>query len=161
MGGLALWFSAKPVSAAPTPIWLDLQRNKQRLRVNIAEQSGVNAAAWLLRDIRANNTVGRPDWQLLVRMAALQELIAQHHRYCVFDITSGLRTHGTNALTEGAAHHSNHLPDAHNRFCAVDFKPLGLPLDTLHSLANRLPNVGLGLYDSHVHLDHRLRPARW
>ncbi|HEX4918655.1 MAG TPA: hypothetical protein VFV43_12215, partial [Limnobacter sp.] len=118
--------------ASNRPIWLDLQRKQQRLRINLAEDDGYAAAAWMLRDIRQNNTIGVPDWQLLIRLAALQQSIFEHRKYSVFEITSGLRTSASNEATEGAAHHSNHLPDAGLRFSAVDFRPLGLPLEDLH-----------------------------
>lgn len=162
LGLASLGLPAGPARAAvQQPIWLDLQRAGQRLRLDITQTQGMAAAAWLLRDVQANNLVGQPAWPLLLRLAALQELVSQHQRYTVFEITSGLRTPATQRNIEGAAHHSNHLPNGNLQFAAVDFKPRGAQLADVHRLATGLPNVGLGLYSGHIHLDFRSTSARW
>ncbi|MCR2747612.1 YcbK family protein [Limnobacter parvus] len=146
---------------ASSPLLLDLQRDGQRVRVNVLTPEGYRAAAWMLRDIKAGNVIGWPSLTLLVWAAQLQEALNTHHAYTVFAVTSGLRTQQTNRRIEGAAQHSLHLPDANNQFHAMDFKPLGATLDQLELIATQMPAGGVGRYSSHLHLDVRNSPARW
>lgn len=143
------------------PLTLDLQRAGQRVRLDVMTAEGYKAAAWMLRDIQANNQVGWPSPNLLVYAAHLQRALAQYHAYTVFHVTSGLRTRETNRRTEGAAQHSLHLPDANNQFHAMDLKPVGATLDQLARLAGSTSFGGVGRYESHLHLDVRTNPARW
>ncbi|MCQ8895025.1 DUF882 domain-containing protein [Limnobacter humi] len=156
MSALPLWGWA-----ATNPLWLDVQRAGERYRMNLLQSDGYKAAAWMLRDVQADNTVGQPDTHLLLRLALLQRWVAEHYGYCVFDITSGLRMPNTNAATEGAAHQSRHLPGPSLRFRAVDFIPRGVDLSKVHTLALHMPQSGVGLYDEHLHLDVRPQSARW
>ncbi|HEY1059476.1 MAG TPA: DUF882 domain-containing protein [Limnobacter sp.] len=153
MPGLAL--------ASVRPLFLDVQRAGERYRMNLLQPDGYKAAAWMLRDVQADNMVGQPDANLLLRLAMLQRWVAEHYGYCVFDITSGLRMPSTNAHTEGAAHQSRHLPGPSLRFRAVDFIPRGVDLSKVHTLALHMPQSGVGLYDEHLHLDVRPQSARW
>lgn len=145
----------------PTQALLDIQRADQRFRVDLSTKQGYQIAAWLLRDIKANNQMAWPSMSLLLWASHLQQALAQMHSYTVFEITSGLRTQATNQSTEGAARYSRHLPDQYNRFYAMDIKPLGGSLDLLEGIAVQNSMGGIGRYETHLHLDVRKQAARW
>lgn len=160
LGASALCALPSVALAGQTAV-LDLQRADQRFRLDVSTKQGYQTAAWLLRDIKANNQMAWPSMNLLLWASYLQQALAVMHRYTVFEITSGLRTPATNQSTEGAAQQSRHLPDQNNRFYAMDIKPLGASLDQLVSLADQTTQGGIGRYESHLHLDVRQHAARW
>lgn len=160
LGATALSVLPNVTLAGQTAV-LDLQRADQRFRVDVSSKQGYQTAAWLLRDIKANNQMAWPSMNLLMWASYLQQALAVMHSYTVFEITSGLRTPATNQITEGSAQHSRHLPDQNNRFYAMDIKPLGASLDQLLSLASQSTQGGIGRYESHLHLDVRQHAARW
>ncbi len=161
LGASLLPCAGHTLASKPQKLFLDLQRDGQRVRLDVLSPQGYKAAAWMLRDIKAGNKTGWPSINLLVWAAQLQQAANEHHQYTVFAVTSGLRTPQTNRSTEGAAQNSLHLPDTNNQFHAMDFKPIGATLDQLQALTQGRKAGGVGRYDSHLHLDVRTSSARW
>lgn len=145
---------------APVYTLLDVQRGSDRFQIDFSTPEGYQTAAWLLRDIRANRT-GLPNIEMLQLAAWAQVALAEHHAYTVFEITSGLRTHQTNSVVEGAARNSRHLPDSNGQFYAMDIKPVGVNIDQLAKILQYPAFGGVGVYRSHVHFDIRDKPVRW
>lgn len=145
---------------APLHTLLDVQRGADRFQIDFSTAEGYQTAAWLLRDIRANQT-GVPNIEMLQLAAWAQVVLAEHHSYTVFEITSGLRTHQINSVVEGAARNSRHLPDSTGQFYAMDIKPIGVNIDQLAKILQYPAFGGVGVYRSHVHFDIRDKPVRW
>jgi len=148
--------------ATQTPSYtlLDIQRGSDRFQIDFSTPDGFRTVAWMLRDVRANR-VGVPNVEMLQLAAWAQVVLAEHHAYTVFEVTSGLRTHHTNSTTEGAARNSRHLPDEHGQFYAMDIKPLGVNIDQLAKILQYPAFGGVGVYRSHVHFDIRDHATRW
>ena len=145
---------------APNLTLLDVQRGSDRFQIDFGTPEGYRTAAWMLRDIRANR-VGVPKVEMLQLAARTQSVLAEHHAYTVFEITSGLRTHHTNSVTEGAARNSRHLPDENGQFYAMDIKPIGVNIDQLAKTLQYPAFGGVGVYRSHVHFDIREYATQW
>jgi uncharacterized protein YcbK (DUF882 family) len=145
---------------APSFTLLDIQRGQDRFQIDFSTPDGYRTAAWMLRDIRANQ-VGTPNVEMLLLAAWAQVVLAEHHSYTVFEITSGLRTQHTNSIVEGAARNSRHLPDASGQFFAMDIKPIGVNIDQLAKTLQYPAFGGVGVYASHVHFDIRDYATRW
>lgn len=139
---------------------LDVQRGPDRFQIDFSTPEGYKKAAWMLRDIRANK-VGLPNIEILQLAAWAQVVLAEHHAYTVFEITSGLRTHSTNSIVEGAARNSRHLPDDNGQFFAMDIKPIGVNIDQLAKTLQYPAFGGVGVYSSHVHFDIRDYATQW
>ncbi|MEW6204961.1 MAG: D-Ala-D-Ala carboxypeptidase family metallohydrolase [Pseudomonadota bacterium] len=145
---------------APNYTLLDIQRGPDRFQIDFSTAEGYKTAAWLLRDVRANR-VGVPNIEMLQLAAWAQVVLAEHHAYTVFEVTSGLRTHHTNSIIEGAARHSRHLPDENGQFYAMDIKPFGVNIDQLAKILQYPAFGGVGVYRSHVHFDIRDHATQW
>jgi uncharacterized protein YcbK (DUF882 family) len=145
---------------APVYSLLDVQRGQDRFQIDFSTPEGYQTAAWLLRDIRANQT-GKPNLEMLQLAAWAQVVLAEHHSYTVFEITSGLRTRHTNSVVEGAARNSRHLPDSQGQFFAMDIKPIGVNIDQLAKILQYPAFGGVGVYRSHVHFDIRDQAVHW
>ena len=145
---------------SPSYTLLDVQRGSDRFQIDFSTQEGFRTAAWLLRDIRANR-VGIPNIEMLQLAAWAQVVLAEHHAYTVFEVTSGLRTQQTNSVVEGAARNSRHLPDANGQFFAMDIKPVGVNIDQLAKILQYPAFGGVGIYHSHVHFDIREKAVTW
>lgn len=147
-------------STAPLYTLIDIQRGQDRFQIDFSTQEGYQTAAWLLRDARANQT-GLPNIEMLQLAAWAQVVLAEHHAYTVFKVTSGLRTHHTNSIVEGAARQSRHLPDHNGQFFAMDIKPVGVNIDQLAKILQYPAFGGVGIYNSHVHFDIREKAVLW
>ncbi|MDX1668567.1 MAG: D-Ala-D-Ala carboxypeptidase family metallohydrolase [Limnobacter sp.] len=149
-----------PLPNPHSPRWLDLQRSGERYLLNIADLQGWQKAAWLLRDESAQ-TSAVPDARLMAVLSWAQAQLDYAGQPRVMVVSSGLRTHKTNAAIEGAAEKSMHLPDDQGVFKAVDL--LGSParLDAYYELFNSIEGLGIGRYSTHLHVDTRGRNARW
>ncbi|MBU0542125.1 MAG: DUF882 domain-containing protein [Gammaproteobacteria bacterium] len=145
---------------SPSYTLLDIQRGADRFQIDFSTPEGYRTAAWMLRDVRANR-VGVPNVEMLQLAAWAQIVLAEHHAYTVFEVTSGLRTHHTNSITEGAARHSRHLPDENGQFYAMDIKPIGVNIDQLAKTLQYPAFGGVGVYRSHVHFDIRDYATQW
>lgn len=148
--------------ASQTPAYtlLDVQRGQDRFQLDFSTSEGYDTVAWLLRDPMAGQ-VGHPNVDMLRLAAWAQVVLAEHHAYTVFEITSGLRTRQTNQSMEGAARNSRHLPDAQGQFFAMDIKPKGVNIDQLAKIMMYPAFGGVGVYRSHVHFDIRDKPTLW
>lgn len=148
--------------ATQTPSYtlLDIQRGADRFQIDFSTPEGFRTAAWMLRDIRANK-VGIPNVEMLQLAAWAQAVLAEHHSYTVFEVTSGLRTQSTNAVVEGAARNSRHLPDENGQFHAMDIKPIGVNIDQLAKTLQYPAFGGVGVYRAHVHFDIRDYATQW
>jgi uncharacterized protein YcbK (DUF882 family) len=147
-------------SQPPQYTLLDIQRGADRFQIDFSTAEGYKTAAWMLRDIRANR-MGVPNIEMLRLAAWAQVVLAQHQAYTVFEITSGLRTHHTNSIVEGAARNSRHLPDENGQFYAMDIKPIGVNIDQLAKTLQYPAFGGVGVYSSHVHFDIRDYATQW
>jgi len=145
---------------SPSYTLLDIQRGPDRFQIDFSTPEGYRTAAWMLRDIRANR-VGVPNIEMLQLAAWAQIVLAEHHAYTVFEVTSGLRTHHTNSIIEGATRHSRHLPDESGQFYAMDIKPIGVNIDQLAKILQYPAFGGVGVYRSHVHFDIRDYATQW
>jgi uncharacterized protein YcbK (DUF882 family) len=143
------------------PTLLDLQRAGERFQIDISTREGYQTAAWVLRDIRAGNKTGFPNIEMLQLAAWAQAVLAEHYQYTVFEVTSGLRTPGTNSAIEGAARNSRHLPDSNQQFFAMDIKPIGAKIDQVTKILQHPAFGGVGTYNTHVHFDIRDKAVVW
>ena len=160
--GASLFAASKNSEAKyETPTLLDLQRAGERFQIDISTREGYQTAAWVLRDIRAGNKTGFPNIEMLQLAAWAQAVLAEHYQYTVFEVTSGLRTPGTNSAIEGAARNSRHLPDASQQFFAMDIKPIGAKIDQVTKILQHPAFGGVGTYNTHVHFDIRDKAVIW
>ena len=162
--GLGFFSSMPSVSHSinsTIPTLLDLQRAGERFQIDISTREGYKTAAWVLRDIRAGNKTGFPNIEMLQLAAWAQAVLAEHYQYTVFEVTSGLRTPGTNSAIEGAARNSRHLPDANQQFFAMDIKPIGAKIDQVTKILQHPAFGGVGTYNTHVHFDIRDKAVVW
>lgn len=157
---LSSWSTLASSTQVPNYTLLDIQRGQDRFQIDFSTAEGYQTAAWLLRDLRANR-VGSPNVEMLQLAAWAQLVLAEHHAYTVFTVTSGLRTHQTNSVVEGAARNSRHLPDSTGQFFAMDIKPVGVNIDQLAKILQYPAFGGVGIYHSHVHFDIRDKAITW
>lgn len=161
MAGVATVTAGQSLADSFAPCMLDMQRGRERYLIDLRTDEGLRAAAWLLRDIRAGNVVGKPNYDTLRLAAWAQAELAARGSYAVFDLHSGLRINGTNKTTEGAAKDSRHKPDALMRFSAIDLSPIGIDKNYFGDLISKPRFGGVGWYKTHIHFDVRDRPAYW
>lgn len=147
--------------SANDPHVLDIQRDRERLLIDLWTLEGRKAIAWLLRDVSAGNVIGIPNWDMLRLAAWSQAWLAAHAQHAVLVVHSGLRLPSTNARLERAALNSRHLPDSTMRFNAMDVYPYGIDKNYFGRLIAMPGFGGVGWYDSHIHFDTRERPIYW
>lgn len=95
----------------------------------------------------------RPDAGLKL----LIETIERHYN-CTIVPSSGYRCEHYNARIPGSSPRSLHC-----RAQAIDFFIPGVPIEDLHAWIDQVMpfKCGLGIYNSHIHLDSRTYNARW
>jgi uncharacterized protein YcbK (DUF882 family) len=125
------------------PLWL--MRADEVFRIDVATVKGYKAAQWALRDIQAGR-MGFPDVSLLTALSRSQVALATLNRHSRYDITSGMRTVGTNNKTEGAALGSLHTPDKKGEFLATDFRAAGFDAAFTARLMRMVGMGGVGMY---------------
>jgi uncharacterized protein YcbK (DUF882 family) len=82
-------------------------------------------------------------------------------RFGVCTVHSGYRTPATNAAVGGAPQ-SYHVYTARRRFPAADVSfARGTPHDWAEAADRLVPNGGLGVYPTHIHVDQRPGRSRW
>lgn len=142
-------------SAGANPYaWVYLLRDGQGGWVNLDSGEGYQAFRWLLRDIRAGQ-MGYPPPMLGYILSWMQTFFRNYGYSLPIHVTSGMRLPGTNAVVEGAARNSLHVPDANGYFKAVDIKVPGIPGEYLGRLAALSQRGGVGFYGDagHTHID--------
>lgn len=148
------------VDASPVPTVLWLRRGRDEYRLDYTTREGYEAAAWLLRDVRAN-VVGRPSQDLLRLWAWMQAWLAGYGRHQPFNIHSGLRTPKTNSVAEGALG-SYHLADSFGVFRAGDMDVPGIGSEYIGRLAYLAGQGGVGFYvRDFTHTDVRGKLTFW
>lgn len=144
---------------ASIPHVIDLQRGRERLLIDILTPEGMRAAAHLLRDVKAGYTA-LPHTNMLTLLAWFQAVVALHGHHETLIITSGARRRDTNALIEGAADNSRHIPNKDGIFSAADLQPTRLSINSVADVFAHAKFGGIGEYKSHLHIDYG-RIARW
>jgi len=78
-------------------------------------------------------------------------------------IHSACRCDKHNEAVGGAEHSQHKLGKEDNRCHAIDFHVVDESVEDVHEFLDRVfPNsLGLGIYDTFVHIDDRLAHARW
>lgn len=110
-------------------------------RDNALQADGYRQVCHLLRDVRAGEVTAM-DLRLLNLLCAMQAWLYSAYGYLQpYNATSGYRTRGTNALTEGAAKDS-----AHVKGMAIDGRFPGLPVPYVGQLAKMFQTGGVGFY---------------
>ena len=144
---------AAPAAAFPErTLWLRRTQTKEEGRAlyfqgNALVPDGYSLLCYLLRDVRAER-VTRMDVKLIHLLFGMQAWMRSVGIRQPLRVNSGYRTPETNAGTEGAAVHSQHLSGK-----AVDFAVDGIPSAVLAQLALRFNAGGVGVYPAFVHVD--------
>ncbi|NJN47087.1 MAG: YcbK family protein [Candidatus Competibacteraceae bacterium] len=154
MGGtLATVSTAFAATKIPTrKLWVHRVQSKEEGRVVYFQddnlvQDGYYLLCYLLRDVRAEQ-ITRMDLRLIHLLFGMQAWMRACGIRQPLRINSGYRTAETNANTEGAAVHSQHVTGK-----AVDLTVDGIPSAVLAKLAKKFNAGGVGTYSSFVHVD--------
>lgn len=145
---------AKPAPDAPAArtLWVHRVQTQEEGRAlyfqdNVLVPDGYSLLCYLLRDVRAGQ-VTRMDLKLVHLLFGMQAWMRAVGIRQPLRISSGYRTPETNAATEDAAVHSQHLSGK-----AADFAVEGIPGAVLARLALKFGAGGVGVYPAFVHVD--------
>lgn len=137
---------------AERTLWVRRVQTKEEGRAlyfqdNVLVPDGFSLLCYLLRDVRAER-VTRMDLRLIHLLFGIQAWMRAVGIRQPLHVSSGYRTPETNAATEGAAVHSQHLSGK-----AADFAVEGVPSAVLARLALKFGAGGVGVYPTFVHVD--------
>lgn len=138
-------YGPRALLAADVPPYINIRRGGEGGLLDVSTTSGRAWLSYLLRDVQAN-LLGIPHPNLVRLLCWEHAFFAGYGINAVFNATSGLRHPRTNARTEGAAKDSQHLPDPHGVFKAVDGHIPGVPVEYLGRLASYASQGGVGFY---------------
>lgn len=134
--------------------WVRLSRFGRTAWINLDTPEGYGAFRWFLQDSQTGSC-GYPPPLLGYILSWMQGFLRNWGYDAPMVITSGMRLKTTNDRTEGAAQHSEHIPNAEGVFRAVDVMVPGISGEYLGRLASLAKQGGVGFYgaDGHTHVD--------